>query len=63
VGLVIFAPEPTAGNSATEGAMFTMNKQVNRTVIHVLHYVSQRRAGIDIIKDVLPVADVIWLRS
>ena len=54
-------PEPLVTTDAPSTAQVTVTRQSaqNRTIVHVLHYIPERRhPGFDVIEDVIPLHDV-----
>jgi len=52
-------PEPVLKHNLPSTAEVVVRRQKDSYIVHILHYVPQRRAeGIDIIEDVLPINDV-----
>ena len=54
-------PEPLVEHSGPSSAIATLNQQTaeNRWVLHLLHYIPERRgAAFDVIEDVIPLADI-----
>jgi hypothetical protein len=54
----LLIPEPLLRIDAPSGTVATVMRQGARTVVHLLHYSAERRAGnLDIIEDVVPLFD------
>ena len=51
-------PAPLVQSNLPSTAEVTVLNQAQRQIVHVLHYIPQRRAKIDIIEDVIPLHDV-----
>jgi hypothetical protein len=54
-------PEPLVDIVAPSSTIATLNQQAaeNRWVLHLLHYIPERRgAAFDVIEDVIPIADI-----
>ena len=52
-------PHPLTKSTAPSTAQITVTEQKGRKIVHILHYVPQRRAPeLDIVEDVLPLAGV-----
>ncbi len=50
-------PEPLARMEGPSGAEIVVNRQGERTVVHLLYYPSERRAeGLDLVEDIIPLA-------
>lgn len=58
--LDLLLPEPLVRVSAPSTAIATLNEQPaeKRRVLHLLHYVPERRGEFDVIEDVIPIRDV-----
>ncbi|MEM2960505.1 MAG: hypothetical protein QXU67_02750, partial [Candidatus Bathyarchaeia archaeon] len=51
-------PDPILRHNLPSTAEVTVRRQGGRHIVHILHYVPQRRADIDIVEDALPLIDV-----
>lgn len=51
-------PRPLVRHNLPSTAELTLRSQGANTLLHILHYVPQRRANIDIVEDVLPLVDI-----
>lgn len=51
-------PRPLVRHRLPSTAELTVRKQGPKTIVHLLHYVPQRRAAIDLVEDVIPLYDV-----
>jgi hypothetical protein len=53
-------PEPLVRADAPSTAVVTLNEQADarRLVLHLLHYIPERRGDLDVIEDVIPLRDV-----
>lgn len=58
--LDLLLPEPLVRVEAPSTALATLNEQPSqrRRVLHLLHYVPERRGEFDVIEDVIPIRDV-----
>jgi hypothetical protein len=58
--LELLLPEPLVRVEAPSTALATLNEQPRegRRVLHLLHYVPERRGEFDVIEDVIPIRDV-----
>jgi hypothetical protein len=57
-------PNPLLIHNLPSTAEVTVRRQGERHVVHILHYVPQRRADIDIVEEALPLTDIrIGIRS
>lgn len=58
--LDMLLPDPVLRHSGPSTVLATVNRQEaeNRLVVHLLHYIPERRSDIDIIEDVIPIYKV-----
>ncbi len=56
--LNLLLPEPMLVSNMPSTAELTLLEQGSRQIVHMLHYVPQRRAAVDIVEDVIPLYEV-----
>jgi hypothetical protein len=58
LGMLLDEPTLTHDGPSTLVTAVNRQKAENRLVVHLLHYIPERRAGFDIIEDVIPLHDL-----
>jgi hypothetical protein len=54
----LLLPQPLVTVEAPSGTEVTVTRQPGRTIVHVLHYIPERRGAVDVIEDIVPLFDV-----